>query len=189
MTSRSKTSAFVLLLLSFVFISFGFIAPAAAQSALPDPQSINVPPPMPRTISLSGPRFGFTSLSPGITAKLAERNIDVGSFVSQFGWQFERSFFTRGSGVAAISEAVVLVGGLEQSVALPSVSWLVGLRTPEGAEFGIGPNITQAGVALALAAGVTFRSGSLNVPMTFAVVPSKSGVRVSVLTGFTMRRR
>lgn len=164
--------------------------PASAQTMAPTTtQNINLPPPMPRTIDLSGPRFGFTSLSPGITAKLAGRGIDVAPLVSQFGWQFERSFFTRGSGVAAISEAVVLIGGLEQSVALPSVSWLVGLRTPQGAEFGIGPNITPAGVALAIAAGVTFRSGSLNVPMTIAVVPSRAGVRVSVLTGFTMRRR
>jgi hypothetical protein len=172
-----------------LLLSFVLVAPAAAQSGTPAPQSINVPPPMARTISLSGPRFGFTSLSPGITTMLAEEhNIHISPLISQFGWQFERSFFTRGSGVAAISEAVVLVGGLEQSVALPSVSWLVGLRTPQGAEFGIGPNITPAGAALALAAGMTIRSGSLNIPMTFAVVPSKSGVRVSVLTGFTMRR-
>jgi hypothetical protein len=29
----------------------------------------------------------------------------------------------------------------------------------------------------------------MNVPMNFAVVPSKSGVRVSVLSGFNFRRR
>jgi hypothetical protein len=183
MKTQSITSLFL------AIFSFALVTPAIAQSGTPVPQSINVPPPMSRTISLSGPRFGFTSLSPGITAKLAsDHNIDVGPLISQFGWQFERSFFTRGSGVAAISEVVVLVGGLEQSVALPSVSWLVGLRTSQGAEFGIGPNITPAGAALALAAGMTLRSGSLNIPMTFAVVPSKSGVRVSILTGFTMRR-
>ena len=91
--------------------------------------------------------------------------------------------------MAAVNEWVVLLGGLDQGVALPSVSWLVGLRTREGAEFGIGPNITPAGVALALAAGVTFRAGNLNVPMNVAVVPSKAGTRISVLTGFNMRRR
>jgi hypothetical protein len=74
-------------------------------------------------------------------------------------------------------------------VALPSVSWLVGLRTREGTEFGVGPNVTPAGVALALAAGVTLRAGVLNVPMNVAVVPSKAGTRVSFLTGFNMRRR
>lgn len=158
------------------------VVPASAQS-------VNDPPPFTRSVNLAGPRFGFTSLSPGILDKLAERNIQVGPMISQFGWQFEREFFNKGSGLAAITEAVALIGGLEQSVALPSLSWLVGLRTAQGAEFGIGPNITPAGAALVLAAGVTFRSGSLNVPMTFAVVPSKSGVRVSILTGFTLRQR
>jgi len=66
---------------------------------------------------------------------------------------------------------------------------MVGLRTRDGAEFGIGPNITPAGVALAVAGGVTFRAGTLNVPMNVAVVPSKVGTRISVLTGFNMRRR
>jgi hypothetical protein len=65
----------------------------------------------------------------------------------------------------------------------------VGLRTRDGAEFGVGPNITPAGVALAFAAGVTIRSGFINVPMNVAVVPSKAGTRVSFLTGFNMRRR
>lgn len=63
-----------------------------------------------------------------------------------------------------------------------------GLRTRDGAEFGIGPNISPAGVALAMAAGVTFRAGVLNISMNFAVVPSKEGMRVSLLTGFTLRR-
>jgi hypothetical protein len=43
-------------------------------------------------------------------------------------------------------------------------------------------------VALALAAGVTFRAGVINVPMTLAAVPSKYGTRISMLTGFTLRR-
>ena len=119
---------------------------------------------------------------------LADRDITVSSTISQFGWQFEKQFYTKTSGVTALNEWVVLVGGLDQSVAIPSVNWLVGLRTKEGAEFGIGPNVTPAGVALVVSAGVTFRAGVLNVPMNFAVVPTKNGTRVSVLTGFTMRR-
>jgi hypothetical protein len=49
--------------------------------------------------------------------------------------------------------------------------------------------VTAAGVALAVAAGVTFRAGALNIPMNVAVVPSKSGVRMSMLSGFNFRRR
>ena len=160
-------------------------APAGAASA----QSVIEPPPFTKTVNLSGPRFGLTALSTGVVDKLHERNIDVGPNISQFGWQFEKQFYSRESGVAAVNEWVVLLGGLDQGVALPSVSWLVGLRTREGAEFGVGPNITPAGVALAIAGGVTFRAGNLNVPMNVAVVPSKAGTRISVLTGFSMRRR
>lgn len=71
---------------------------------------------------------------------------------------------------------------------LPSLSWMVGVRMRDGAEFGAGPNVTPAGTALAIAAGITFRAGALNVPVNLAVVPSKSGVRVSVLSGFSLRR-
>jgi hypothetical protein len=152
-------------------------------------QNVIDPPGFTKTVNLSGPRFGMTALSTGVVEELHERSIDVSSNISQFGWQFERQFYTRDSGVAAVNEWVVLLGGLDQGVVLPSLSWLVGLRTREGAEFGIGPNITPAGVALAVAAGVTFRAGNLNVPMNVAVVPSKAGTRISVLTGFNMRRR
>jgi hypothetical protein len=38
-----------------------------------------------------------------------------------------------------------------------------------------------------MAAGVTFSRGALNVPVNVAVVPSRAGVRVSLLTGFNFR--
>ena len=168
----------VIVLLSLVVLT----GAASAQNVLD-------PPGFTKTVNLSGPRFGLTALSPGVVDELHKREIDVTSNISQFGWQFERQFYTRDSGVAAVNEWVFLLGGLDQGVVLPSLSWMVGLRTRDGAEFGIGPNITPAGVALALAAGVTFRAGNLNVPMNVAVVPSKVGTRLSVLTGFNMRRR
>ena len=165
-----------------VLTALTFLALAAPLSA----QSV---PPVARTVSLSGPRFGLTLLGDGVVDRLHDRGIDVTSTVSQFGWQIEKQFFSTTGGVTAVTELVGLVGGLEQSVALPSLSWMVGLRTREGAEFGIGPNITPAGMALALAAGVTFRAGVVNVPVNVAFVPSKAGTRVSVLTGFNLRGR
>jgi hypothetical protein len=170
-------------LLMLLFVSFAL--PVAAQTAGGD---VTIPPPRLKTVGLSGPRFGITALSDGIVEKLSERSIDVGSSITQFGWQFEKQFYSRDSGPAVVNEWVFLLGGLEQGYTLPSLSWVVGLRSRNGAEFGLGPNITPAGVALALAGGVTLRSGGLNVPVTFAVVPSKAGTRVSMLTGFSLRR-
>jgi len=169
----------------FVMLFVSIAGPVAAQTDT----SVTTPPPVAKTVSLSGPRFGFTSLSDGIVEKLHERSIDVRPAITQFGWQFEKEFYGKQGGLAAVNEWVVLLGGLEQGVVLPSVSWLVGLRTRGGAEFGLGPNVTPAGVAMAFAAGVTFRHGVLNVPVNFAVVPSKNGMRVSMLTGFNMRGR
>ena len=162
-------------------LGLAFSTSALCQPALP---------PLAREVDLSGPRFGGTFLSDGIVQKLQkDERINVAPMITQFGWQFEKQFYNGGTGVAALTEAVVLVGGLEQGYVLPSVSWLVGVRTHEGTEFGVGPNITPVGVALAIAGGKTFRMGVLNVPVNVAVVPSKSGVRVSMLTGFSMRRR
>jgi hypothetical protein len=161
-------------------ISLLLCTPALSQTILP---------PVAKTADLSGPRFGLTLLSDGVAQKLEERNIKVGPHISQFGWQFEKLFYTRDSGVTMVTEWVGLVGGLEHSVVLPSLSWMVGVRTRDGAEFGIGPNITPAGTALVLATGMTFRTGALNIPVNIAVVPSKVGTRVSLLSGFSLRHR
>lgn len=154
-------------------------APAAAQGRIP-------PPPTER-VKLSGPRVGLTWLSAGVHQKVREEDIDISPVISQFGWQFERQFYAVEGGPAAVTEWVLLVGGMEQGTVLPSLSWLVGLRTLGGTEFGVGPNATPAGVALAIAGGVTKQVGALNIPINVAVVPSKSGVRVSLLTGFNSR--
>ena len=138
-------------------------------------------------MELAGPRFGLTFLSAGIVNKLAERDIDVGAVITQFGWQFEKQFLGAGEGTVPVTEFVILVGGLEQGLFLPSATWLVGLRSLKGTEFGIGPNVTPAGAALAVAVGTTLRRESVNIPINVAIVPSASGVRVSVLTGWTMR--
>ena len=167
--------------LSAVFV-LGLAVPAFAQSGM-------VPAQASKTVSLSGPRFGLTALPDGIVNELHDNEIDVRPTISQFGWQFEHQFYNRDSGVAAVNEWVVLFGGLDQGVALPSVTWLAGIRTREGTEFGIGPNVSPAGVGLALAAGVTLRAGVMNVPLNVAVVPSAKGARISFLTGFNMRRR
>ena len=170
-----RTAVFLVALLAVV-------VPAGAQSVIS-------PPPAATAVNLSGPRFGVTTLSDGVLEKLYENSINVRPLITQFGWQFEKQFYVKDSGIAALNEWVILLGGMDQGVVLPSLSWLVGIRTKEGAEFGVGPNITPVGVALTFAAGMTMRAGAFNVPMNIAVVPSKAGTRISFLTGFSMRRQ
>ena len=85
------------------------------------------------------------------------------------------------SDVLAGAVALVRPGPLEQSV-----RW-GGLLLP--ALDGHGWTTPAALTGLALAAGVTFRRGFVNVPFNVAVVPSRAGTRVSILTGFNIRRR
>jgi hypothetical protein len=142
------------------------------------------------TVDMTGPRFGLTVLTQQTVDRLlSEQDITVRPMISQFGWQFERRLYTNGDGVTMLTEWVPLISGLDQGVALPSLNWLVGLRTASGTEFGLGPNITPVGVGLVLAAGVTMKTGALHVPFNFAVATSKYGPRISIMTGFNVRRR
>ena len=142
-----------------------------------------------RELNRSGPRFGVTWLAGDIVDTLRRKyDVDVAAIIPQFGWQFERQFASLENGPVALNEFVILVGGLEQGEFLPSLTWLVGIRTQSNFEIGVGPNITPAGLALAISSGVTFRAGALAVPVNVAVVPSKLGARTSILTGFNLYR-
>lgn len=162
--------------------------PRIATQQINRPQ-LPLPPRVLKTIDLSGPRFGMTMLSQDTVDTLAnEHDIVIRPLVSQFGWQFEKRLYTNDDGMSALTEFVPLISGLEQGQALPSVNWLVGMRSASGMEFGIGPNFSPVGAGLVVAAGVTVRSGALNIPLNVAVTTSKSGSRVTILTGFTIRR-
>jgi len=140
-------------------------------------------------LNRSGPRFGVTWLGGSITDTLKSKyKIDVAPVITQFGWQYERQFASLENGPVALNEWVFLIGGLDQGTFIPSLTWLVGVRTPGNFEFGVGPNATPAGVALAISTGVTFRTGALAVPINVAIVPSRFGTRASILTGFNIYR-
>ena len=137
----------------------------------------------------TGPRFGVTWLSGSIVDTINRRyNLKVKPVISQFGWQYEREFASIEGGPVALNEFILLVGGLDQGTAIPSITWLVGIRTAGDFEFGVGPNATPSGVALAVSLGQTFRFGALRIPVNVAVVPSQFGARTSILTGFNIYR-
>ncbi|MGH3378226.1 MAG: hypothetical protein ACRDP6_26200, partial [Actinoallomurus sp.] len=137
----------------------------------------------------SGFRFGLVFLGgriPETAAALTQRH--VGTVVSLFGWDFQHQLGRNPGGPQPIMDLVFGLGGLEQGLALPTVSTVIGLRMPNDFEFGIGPNFSAVGPALVLAAGFTRHMGSVNVPIDLAVVPSALGTRVSLTTGFNVMR-
>jgi hypothetical protein len=138
------------------------------------------------SVNLEGPRIGMTYITEGEMSRRLESEFSVNPFITQFGWQFEKQYFNLSSGVAGLIEGVVLVGGLEQNVFLPSLSMLVGIRNAKGFEFGFGPNLSLAGAGMVFAVGSSIQSGGLIFPVNLAVIPSSSGTRISLLVGFNV---
>lgn len=135
----------------------------------------------------AGPRFGVAYLTRG---SQTARNQDkpFSPLTSLFGWQFEHPFDLGSDAPTLVTELVLLAGGLEQNVFLPSATWLVGLRRANGFEFGAGPTLTASGSQIAFAVGFTEKLGRVNVPVNLAAAPARVGVALSLTAGFNVRR-
>lgn len=175
----------------------------AASAQTPDPvRAVDGP------RRLSGPRVGFTVLNDRAIEQINDafgredcRYVGdnyvctsddvIGSvpLVTQFGWQWERRLFQLSTGTTGVSELVLLVGGAERGVLIPSATFLVGVRTPGGLEFGVGPNVAGASVGYAVAVGHTQDFGEVAVPVNVAVVLGPDGPRASLLLGFVVSDR
>ncbi len=83
-------------------------------------------------------------------------------------------------------EFVPLIGGVEQGLLIPSLSLIMGMRSPKGFEVGIGPNLSFSETSIVLAAGITKTTGKINWPINFAILPSEKGLRLSILFGFNI---
>jgi hypothetical protein len=136
----------------------------------------------------SGPRIGMAYLTRG--SETARRlNKSFSPLTSVFGWQFERPIDVGPRGWRVMTELVPLVGGLEQNVPLPSLTWLVAARKPNGIELGVGPTITGAGTQVTFAGGVTKVVGDVDIPVNFAFAPARRGAVLLLTAGFNTRRR
>lgn len=171
-------------------------APAAVEA--PAPRHIQAPrdpreDPHQRGLSLGGPRFGVSYINGGGFDKLQEAvkkakpNTEVEPAMSQFGWQVEYRMFRTDEGLTALTELIPLVGGMDQGLALPSATWLVGLRGSGGFEVGVGPNIGVDGVTMMLGIGYSADLGGINIPIN-AAVGRGAGQTTSVCisTGFNL---
>ncbi len=135
----------------------------------------------------AGPKFGVTMVQAGSLASILREDVDMfsgdirkewngstgkyGSFMFQYGWQWE-SRFSDGGNVTGIVEWVALVGGMERGMFLPSLSSMVGIRSDKGVEFVVGPNLSIGGLSMEIGAGYNFTFGKLNVPVSILYVPS-----------------
>jgi len=140
-------------------------------------------------VKRSGPRYGVLWLSQQSADTIsAHYGHKINQTMSIFGWDFETQLLKNPGGTTPMTDLVVVVGGLDQGVILPSATWFVGMRTGDDFEFGVGPNVSLAGAGLALTVGMTHRTGVLNIPFNLAVVSSKLGSRISLSTGFNVMK-
>ncbi|MEL6588785.1 MAG: hypothetical protein AAFQ68_01820 [Bacteroidota bacterium] len=99
----------------------------------------------------NGPRIGFAyvggNAAERLSAPLDQGGYDAFPMISQLGFQYEIQYMSAGN-FQALIETIGLIGGLEQSMFIPSVVILNGFRENKyGFEIGFGPSISVRNVA------------------------------------------
>ena len=160
--------------------------PLKAQQRSPAADDDSIP--IMRHRDLDGPRIGMTYVSgPAAEAKLAEHGLTP--LMSLIGWHFEQVLRPQGGGPSFVTQEVFMAAGLEQGTFVPSATVLLGIRFPSGFEFGMGPNVSPIGAALAVGIGKTLNYGGVAIPINLAVVRSQGALRTSLVAGYAIRRR
>jgi hypothetical protein len=86
-------------------------------------------------------------------------------------------------------QEIVLIGGLEQGIALPEGAFLIGYRDYSGLEFGIGPILHVGGVGVVAAVGWTFsyRGAYIPVDISFIIPNADRKASIAITTGFNFQ--
>ena len=95
----------------------------------------------------TGWRMGAVYVAGGRKDDLAEE-LGMGNIVSAWGYQFEWQKGIPGTTVGLV-DVVPMLLGLDESMLIPTVNVLVGLRMPNNLEFGLGPHFSPRAPALA----------------------------------------
>ena len=154
----------------------------------------------PRLTLVLGPRVGATYIFAdwgGYNESLQRHFPDDRTYfpiLTQFGVNFEQRIRLGNTLSHFAFQEVLLLGGIDQNLYIPSLNILIGFRSHTGLEVGLGPNISVSmndrGVSVALsvvyAVGWTFTFDDVNVPVNIAIVPTPrdGNPRVSLVSGF-----
>ncbi len=159
-----------------------------------------------RSRKLNGPRIGLTYVAQGKfldrngeLVKTLENN-DIGAIISQFGWHFEWLVTPEGGGPSFITELIPFFGGVEYQTVIPSASLVLGIRLPNGIEFGLGPNLTlrfseisdhnnPLSTALIIAIGQSIKFSGVSIPINLAVATNNEGTRFAFVFGYALGKR
>jgi hypothetical protein len=143
--------------------------------------------------NLGGPRLGVTFVTghAGLWNRLD--SLGMGRLVSQFGWHFEYQVVPHGGGPQFVIQLVPMLGAVEYGTVVPTGNLVMGIRFPNGFEFGMGPNVMVTGGAevvqsgLLMGIGKSFDYGGVSIPINLVYVHNPEGGRVSVIFGYAIR--
>lgn len=145
--------------------------------------------------NMGGPRFGVTYIAGDTELYKELQRQDVGRVVSQFGWHFERQIIPEGGGPQFVVQFVPMIAGVEYGKFVPGGTLAMGIRLPQGWEFGMGPNVvatkndidqTKARTSLIIALGKSLNYGGVSIPINFAVSTAPEGNRYSIIFGYAI---
>jgi hypothetical protein len=140
-----------------------------------------------------GPRVGFSYVTMDQAQYTSEVKKDpmftkdsYSSFNSQFGISLEERILLGTTKSHFVFEEVALVGGIDQSVAIPSVSVMLGYRSDFGLEFGLGPMWSLSGLSVVYSVGWTFVFSDVYVPINISFIPdwTTGHHNIGLFTGF-----
>jgi len=141
--------------------------------------------------NLGGPRLGFTYV-PG-NGKLAQslRSKQIGTLLSQFGWQFEYQVIPNEQGASFVIQFLPLIAGVEHGTLIPSGTLTFGVRLQNGIEFGLGPGLMVnagrvANTELNLSIGKSFNYGGVSIPLNLMFATSPDGGRFAIIFGYAI---
>lgn len=115
--------------------------------------------------------------------------------ITQFGVNIEQHIRLGSTNSNLLFQEVILIGGVDQNLLLPSASLLIGFRAGFGLEAGIGPFFYITALptgdidfitTVVIAVGYTISFSNINIPVdiAFVPVPADGRPRLSLLTGF-----
>lgn len=141
--------------------------------------------------NLSGPRLGITIVPRDQPIGKALDRMGIGTTISQFGWHFEHLVIPSGGGPAFTMQFTPLVGGVEYGKIIITTTLALGIRLPNGIEFGMGPNFLfedQLGSssALMMAVGKSLNYGGVSIPIDLVYVTNRNGSRFAIMFGYAI---
>lgn len=148
-----------------------------------------------------GPRVGATYIvtewqkfDPAIQKMFPDPEITYYPIITQFGINLEQRIRLGSTESHFAFQEVLVIGGIDQNLFIPSLSVMIGFRSHTGLEFGLGPNLgvsmknghVTPTLTVVYAAGWTFSFNDVHIPVNVAVVPTPADgkPRVSLITGF-----